>query len=96
VLTACKGVFLGHSKASVPSYKYIPAVDADSFNLALYFEEAADFIEAARAQGHVLVHCMAGVSRSATLVLAYLVRKQGLSLPEAYSRVKARRPIVPP
>ena len=43
-----------------------------------------------------LVHCSAGMSRSATLVLAYLVRHVGMSLLDALSHTKARRPLVSP
>ncbi|KAI8809257.1 protein-tyrosine phosphatase-like protein [Cladochytrium replicatum] len=46
----------------------------------------------------VLVHCAAGVSRSATLVLAYLISSRyfALELPEALDLVKKQRPIVCP
>ena len=56
------------------------------------------FIETARCSenGGVLVHCFMGYSRSATIVLSYLMRKEGLSLKEAkelvmkVGRMKAR------
>lgn len=47
-------------------------------------------------QGKVLVHCRAGVSRSATICIAYLMQKQGLSLDSAFEFVVSRRPIIDP
>jgi len=46
--------------------------------------------------GHkVLVVCYAGISRSSTAVLAYLV-STGMSLPDAYRLLKSRHPIADP
>jgi hypothetical protein len=42
------------------------------------------------------VACAAGISRSATLVLAYLMKREGLSLPVACTLVRSVRPIVQP
>ncbi|KAJ3126882.1 hypothetical protein HK098_007016 [Nowakowskiella sp. JEL0407] len=44
----------------------------------------------------ILVHCHAGVSRSATIVLAFLMMNKGLSLYDAWNMVFIRRPIVRP
>lgn len=43
----------------------------------------------------VLVHCVMGRSRSATLVLAYLMMKHSLSVVEAIEHVRQRRCILP-
>ncbi|KAL1264827.1 hypothetical protein QQF64_005182 [Cirrhinus molitorella] len=43
----------------------------------------------------VLVHCAVGVSRSASLVVAYLMIHQHLSLLDAIKAVKQRRWIFP-
>lgn len=43
----------------------------------------------------VLVHCAVGVSRSASLVLAYLMIHHGFTLLQAINKVKERRWIFP-
>ncbi|TMS04949.1 Dual specificity protein phosphatase 19 [Larimichthys crocea] len=46
--------------------------------------------------GAVLVHCNAGVSRSSSIVIGYLMLKEGLSFDDAYSQVKLARPSIRP
>ncbi|KAH7926072.1 hypothetical protein BV22DRAFT_1063654 [Leucogyrophana mollusca] len=50
------------------------------------------WIEKARLEGgQVLVHCRVGVSRSATVTIAYVMQHLGLSLVDAYLVVRSRR-----
>ena len=46
--------------------------------------------------GKVLVHCQAGISRSSTIVIAYLMKKKGISLETAFRETKKIRSIVEP
>ena len=46
--------------------------------------------------GAVLVHCVAGMSRSASVAIAFLVKHQGQRLLEAASAVKAARGVAYP
>lgn len=43
----------------------------------------------------MLVHCARGISRSAALVLAYLMLREGLTLVEAVEAVRRHRNILP-
>lgn len=56
-----------------------------------------DFIEAVRQQGgRVFVHCCKGVSRSTSLVIAYLTWLQRCTFQEAFNFVKAARAVTNP
>ncbi|NXK97242.1 DUS26 phosphatase, partial [Formicarius rufipectus] len=76
-------------------YLGIEAHDSPSFDMSPYFYPAADFIHQALTEGGILVHCAVGVSRSATLVLAYLMIRHHMPLVEAIKTVKDHRGIIP-
>ncbi len=46
--------------------------------------------------GVVLVHCNAGVSRSASVVIGFLMSQEKMSFDEAFSAVKTARPHIQP
>ncbi|KAG0041230.1 tyrosine/serine/threonine protein phosphatase pps1, partial [Gryganskiella cystojenkinii] len=57
-----------------------------------HLESCVDFVdEARRNHSRILIHCRVGVSRSATIVIAYLMAHYRLSLVDAYLMVRARR-----
>uniref|UniRef100_A0A8C4VH48 Dual specificity protein phosphatase n=1 Tax=Gopherus evgoodei TaxID=1825980 RepID=A0A8C4VH48_9SAUR len=78
-------------------YLGIEAHDSPSFDMSPYFHPSADFIHQALSErgGRILVHCAVGVSRSATLVLAYLMIRHRMTLVEAIKTVKDHRGIIP-
>jgi atypical dual specificity phosphatase len=52
--------------------------------------------EVRQAGGRTLVHCTAGVSRSASLCLAYLMKYEHMALRKAFSHLRSVRPAVRP
>jgi hypothetical protein len=78
-------------------YVHVAVRDEDSANILPYLPGAADLIQQQLHAGSaVLVHCQRGVSRSATIVIAFLIRHCGMSRDEAYVLAKGRRPEVSP
>jgi Leucine-rich repeat (LRR) protein len=89
--------------ASVPvfadhfTYHIIPIPDLCTFDISQFFSDAARFIESELEQGrNVLVHCAVGMSRSASIVIAYLMFAQRMSLDQAVLWTRRRRPIISP
>ncbi|XP_051883677.1 dual specificity protein phosphatase 5 [Pristis pectinata] len=78
-------------------YKFIPVEDSASADISSHFQEAIDFIDHVRhTGGKVLVHCEAGISRSPTICLAYLMKSKQLRLEEAFDYIKERRSTISP
>ncbi|XP_008320318.2 dual specificity protein phosphatase 13-like [Cynoglossus semilaevis] len=77
-------------------YYGVPANDLPTFDLSPFFYPSADFIhQALTSGGNVFVHCAVGVSRSAALVLAYLMIHQHLTLLSSVRCVQQKRWIFP-
>ncbi|XWS51488.1 hypothetical protein CRYUN_Cryun12cG0180700 [Craigia yunnanensis] len=70
-------------------YKNFSICDNEDSNISSIFEEACDFIDhVEQIGGKVLVHCFEGKSRSATVVIAYLMLRKNLTLLEAWNALK--------
>jgi len=78
-------------------YKKYELEDTPEQDISAHFEEACEFLEQARRNSkRALVHCIQGMSRSASFVIAYLILKQDMTLRQAYGFVLSRRSIVKP
>lgn len=80
---------------------YLPITirDRGSVDISEYFEKVNTFIEECRSVegGRILIHCQAGISRSATFVLAYLLYSQiACDLKDALCMVLEQRPYICP
>lgn len=75
----------------------VPALDVPFYEMDQHFDDTFKFIhEHIAAGGRVLVHCYAGVSRSATIVALYLQRAHGWDTRTALAHVKSRRSVILP
>ncbi|XP_021390781.1 dual specificity protein phosphatase 16 [Lonchura striata] len=75
----------------------VPVNDSFCEKILPWLDKSVDFIEKAKASnGRVLVHCLAGISRSATIAIAYIMKRMDMSLDEAYRFVKEKRPTISP
>ncbi|XP_070796379.1 dual specificity protein phosphatase 15 isoform X1 [Pituophis catenifer annectens] len=83
----------------IPGITYLRIVlpDTPEANIKQHFKKCINFIHSCRLQGGTcLVHCLAGISRSTTIVLAYLMAVTQLGWLEALEAVKAVRPVANP
>lgn len=96
---------LGHTTTLYDAYKYpkrcvyhhIVLDDSEDEPLTEHLDDAVDFIHTHIMFGNrVLVHCQAGVSRSAAICIAYLMKYQFLSYKAAHKVVKIARDCIYP
>jgi atypical dual specificity phosphatase len=74
-------------------YKQFQIDDFPEQNIVQYFKEAFSFIDSGKI---VFVHCQAGISRSASFVIGYLMWKLKKSFEEVFNFVKEKRKIIDP
>jgi len=71
--------------------------DTNNEDISPLFYRTLDWMQSAVERGgRVLVHCREGVSRSATMAIAYLMWRQGLSFEAAHEKLRRSRPICNP
>jgi len=92
---------LKHSYPQHPGFNHlsVPIDDTHKTNISEWFDSVAGWIQARLddPDGHgVLIHCVAGVSRSTTLLAAYLMKAYRLTTDEAVGFIASKRPQVQP
>ncbi|CAG7835424.1 unnamed protein product [Allacma fusca] len=75
----------------------IPVNDSHNEKLLPYFAQTFQFVEKVRKSNEcALVHCLAGISRSPTVAIAYVMRHLMMSCEDAYRYVKSKRATISP
>lgn len=75
----------------------IPINDNYCERLLPWLDKSIEFIDKAKLSScQVIVHCLAGISRSATIAIAYIMKTMSMSSDDAYRFVKDRRPSISP
>ena len=74
-------------------YKTLYIDDAIDEDILSWFKEAFEFIDSS--VNNIYIHCVMGVSRSPSIVIAYLMFKKKMKYEEAFDFVKAKRDIWP-
>ena len=78
----------------VEAYLVIPVDDQPHINIGRHFDAAAEWLASQQQRSASLVYCGRGVSRSAAVVLAALMKLEGMTLLDAWLRLKRARPRV--
>ncbi|CAK63820.1 unnamed protein product (macronuclear) [Paramecium tetraurelia] len=95
VITVANGQPVSYYDNKIKHHYYFIDDKAD-FKIQKYFSKVFHDIEREIQTTNVLIHCAAGISRSATFVIAYLIMKKGMSYKQAFNHVKSRRPMIRP
>jgi len=77
-------------------YKIFPLYDSEYTKITKYFEESNNFIKNSILNGKILIHCGAGISRSVSLLLAYMIANMNMNYSEAIKIMKEKRSIANP
>jgi len=77
-------------------YARIPIKDNPAVNISFFFNHSSSYIENRIRDGNIFIHCYAGISRSSSIVIAYLIIKKKYSYKDAYNLVKSKRPCIRP
>lgn len=79
------------------TYNFIPCLDLPETNLTPVMNQCFPIIRSALQNSkNILVHCNAGVSRSASIVIAFLIQEKHNSFEIAYAVLKSARPCIQP
>jgi atypical dual specificity phosphatase len=95
IITVCKEI----PKVNLPNTDSLKLdiLDKPNENIDRWFDLVADKIKDVESRnGNCLVHCVAGISRSASMCIAYLMKHRAMTLRDAFYLVKSKRTFIRP
>ena len=88
VLTVMNEIKIDYNNEKSFTHKTLDVMDIDYENIIQYFGECLNFI---KGEEKTLVHCAGGISRSPTIVIAYLMWSKKINYNEANKLVKMKK-----
>jgi len=97
-ITHIVSAVLGIEPVFPQEFKYMTVAirDLEDENICDHFDDVIKFIDEGRETGNVFVHCLRGVSRSATIAAAYVMHKNRISQAEAVALLREKRHVISP
>ena len=91
----------GTGSSEIPVWKIVKIRDLINVDIMSHFEECFEFLDSIlydcdNRTNKVFIHCQAGISRSSTIAIAYLMKRNGWTIDRAYQHVLDARPIIKP
>jgi protein-tyrosine phosphatase len=87
IICVAEKLKITNTDSNIKVYKYELSDDYNC-NISLYFDEICDIINK---ENIVLVNCVAGISRSSTIIIAYIMKYYKLDLKNTFIGVRNER-----
>jgi protein-tyrosine phosphatase len=96
IINAAADICQNHFESDI-EYLSFNLKDHSIENIECLFYECINYIESVRSNGgRILVHCIQGISRSVSIVVAYLIYKNKMNYDQAFKFVESKRSIASP
>lgn len=90
-------IIYGNGRNSTIRNHFVECLDMPNIQLDVIIKQTNDIIENVyEHNGRILIHCNAGVSRSASVCIAYLMLNRKMNFAGAFSLVKSKRECIRP
>lgn len=95
VINLCQNLEYNHNNRF--KILHLPIKDRSTEDISKYFDLANNFIkDALQNDGKVFIHCQKGISRSPSIVIAFIGKYMNKKFDDAYQFVKGKRPKIDP